>query len=95
MITNQSDVSRYAKEPRQAGWPQGFTIFVTKSVMASMSIVATASLQSRYGGVAQWNVWDQLDLILEENWDAKTRFGWSVFILLSPFAACTLIFWKL
>ncbi|KJA21874.1 hypothetical protein HYPSUDRAFT_139808 [Hypholoma sublateritium FD-334 SS-4] len=75
MITNQSDVSRYAKEPKQAGWPQGFTIFVTKSIVASLSIVATASLQSRYGGVAQWNVWDQLNLILEENWNAKTRFG--------------------
>ncbi len=78
MITNQSDVSRYAKEPRQAGWPQGFTIFVTKSIMACLSIVATASLQSRYGGIAQWNIWDQLSLILEENWNAKTRFGWSV-----------------
>lgn len=78
MITNQSDVSRYARDPKQAGWPQGFTIFVTRTIMSFLSIVATASLQSRYGGAPQWNIWDQLGLLLEENWDAKTRFGWFV-----------------
>ncbi|KAF8972564.1 permease for cytosine/purines, uracil, thiamine, allantoin-domain-containing protein [Flammula alnicola] len=81
MITNQSDVSRYAKNPKQAGWPQGFTIFTTKSTMAFLSIVSTASLQSRYGGVAKWNIWDQLDLLLTEDWSAKTRFGCFVIAL--------------
>ncbi|KAH9487256.1 Allantoin permease [Psilocybe cubensis] len=75
MITNQSDVSRYAKAPRHAGWPQGVTIFVSKSVFAFFSIIAAASLQSRYGGEAKWGIWQQLQLLLEENWDGKTRFG--------------------
>lgn len=81
MITNQSDVSRYARTPKQAGWPQGFAIFTTKTIMAFMSIVATSSLQSRYGGIPLWNIWDQLHLLLDENWDAKTRVGWCVFQL--------------
>ncbi|KDR68705.1 hypothetical protein GALMADRAFT_1024794 [Galerina marginata CBS 339.88] len=75
MITNQSDVSRYAKTPEQAGWPQGMTIFVTKTVIAFFSIISAASLQSRYGGIAKWNIWDQLDLLLNENWSAATRCG--------------------
>ncbi|PPQ68480.1 hypothetical protein CVT25_008406 [Psilocybe cyanescens] len=75
MITNQSDVSRYAKAPRHAGWPQGLTIFVSKSLFAFFSIIAAASLQSRYGGEARWGIWQQLQLLLEENWDGKTRFG--------------------
>lgn len=75
MITNQSDVSRYAKRPKDAGWPQGFTIFTTKTFMAFLSIISAASLQSSYGGQAQWNIWDQLSQLMEENWDAKTRFG--------------------
>ncbi|KAF4623810.1 hypothetical protein D9613_001476 [Agrocybe pediades] len=75
MITNQSDVSRYAKTPKDAGWPQGFTIFVTKVTMAFFSIIAAASLQSRYGGEAKWNIWDQLALLLEQNWNAATRCG--------------------
>jgi NCS1 family nucleobase:cation symporter-1 len=75
MITNQSDVSRYAKRPKDAGWPQGFTIFTTKTFMAFLSIISAASLQSRYGGQAQWNIWDQLSQLMEENWNAKTRFG--------------------
>ncbi|KAF8174760.1 permease for cytosine/purines, uracil, thiamine, allantoin-domain-containing protein [Pholiota molesta] len=81
MITNQSDVSRYARTPKQAGWPQGFAIFTTKTMMAFLSIVATASLQSRYGGIPLWNIWDQLHLLLDENWDAKTRVGCFVIAL--------------
>ncbi|KAF9477400.1 hypothetical protein BDN70DRAFT_779113, partial [Pholiota conissans] len=81
MITNQSDVSRYARTPTDAGWVQGFTMITTKIIVAFLSIVATASLQSRYGGILLWNIWEQLHLILDENWDAKTRFGWHVLLV--------------
>lgn len=78
--SNVSDITRYARRPSAAGWPQGAAFFATKVVSVFLGIIATSFLTFRYDLPAPlWNLWDQLDLLLDQNWNGATRFG--VFIL--------------
>lgn len=40
-VSNVSDITRYARTPRAAGWPQGVAFFVTKVVSVFLGIIAT------------------------------------------------------
>lgn len=74
MLVNQPDLARYCKKPRDAGWLQGISVFVSKVLIFSLGLMATSSMQGAYGK-AYWNMWDLNDAILDHNWNATARFG--------------------
>ncbi|PSN69372.1 NCS1 nucleoside transporter [Corynespora cassiicola Philippines] len=74
MIVNQPDLARYCKKPRDAGWIQGASVFVSKVLIFFLGLATTSSMQGRYGE-AYWNMWDLNEAILDNNWNATARFG--------------------
>ncbi|KAF7289918.1 hypothetical protein MIND_01366700 [Mycena indigotica] len=74
MILNQPDIARYARKPYDAGWPQGVSMLVIKTMIFFMSISTACSLQVLYGK-AYWNMWDQLNAVLDANWNTTARVG--------------------
>ncbi|KAL4915376.1 permease for cytosine/purines, uracil, thiamine, allantoin-domain-containing protein [Aspergillus aurantiobrunneus] len=63
MLVNQVDLVRYCKKPRDAGWPQGVTVFVSKVVVFFLGLASTASIQGA------WRVAYYLD----HYWTAASR----------------------
>lgn len=49
MLVNQPDLARYCKKPRDAGWPQGAAVFVSKVVVFFLGLASTASIQEAWG----------------------------------------------
>ncbi|KAF7323953.1 hypothetical protein MKEN_00616800 [Mycena kentingensis (nom. inval.)] len=74
MILNQPGIARYARKPSDAGWPQGCSMLVVKTLIFFLAISTACALKVLYG-VAYWNMWDQLHAILDANWTAKARTG--------------------
>jgi len=74
MLVNQPDLARYCKKPRDAGWLQGVSVFVSKVLIFSLGLMATTSMQGEYGE-AYWNMWDLNEAILDHNWTPAARFG--------------------
>ncbi|KAK0445470.1 permease for cytosine/purines, uracil, thiamine, allantoin-domain-containing protein [Armillaria borealis] len=59
MLISQPDLTRYARAPFDASYPQAIAAFLVKVLI--------------YFGEPTWNMWDQLDLILDHNWNASAR----------------------
>ncbi|KAJ6484366.1 allantoin transport [Mycena vitilis] len=74
MILNQPDIARYARKPSDAGWPQGVSMLVIKTLLFFFSISTACATRVLYGQ-AYWNMWDQLDAVLDANWNATARAG--------------------
>ena len=74
MLINQPDLARYCKKPRDAGYLQGISVFVSKVLIFFLGLAATSSMQGEYGK-AYWNMWDLLDAILDHNWNGTARFA--------------------
>ncbi|KAJ7487789.1 allantoin transport [Mycena latifolia] len=74
MILNQPDIARYARKPSDAGWPQGVSMLIIKSLFFLFSI-STACATRVLFGEAYWNMWDQLNAVLDHNWNATARTG--------------------
>ncbi|KAL4875889.1 permease for cytosine/purines, uracil, thiamine, allantoin-domain-containing protein [Aspergillus karnatakaensis] len=72
MLVNQPDLARYCKHPRDAGWPQGAAVFVSKVVVFFLGLASTASIQGAWG-TAYWNIWDLLEAILDHYWTPAAR----------------------
>ncbi|KAL3458411.1 permease for cytosine/purines, uracil, thiamine, allantoin-domain-containing protein [Aspergillus heterothallicus] len=72
MLVNQPDLARYCKNPRDAGWPQGAAVFVSKVVVFFLGLASTASIQGKWG-TAYWNIWDLLEAILDHYWTPAAR----------------------
>lgn len=87
MLVNQPDLARYAKNPRDAGWPQGACVFLVNILVFFLSLASTTSLQQVWG-TAYWNLWDLLDAILDHYWTAGARAG--VFFVGASFLLATL-----
>ncbi|PBK77713.1 NCS1 nucleoside transporter [Armillaria solidipes] len=73
MLISQPDLTRYARAPFDASYPQAIAAFLVKVLIYFLSIGTTAAIQVLYGGEPTWNMWDQLDLILDHNWNASAR----------------------
>ncbi|KAJ3848545.1 NCS1 family nucleobase:cation symporter-1 [Lentinula lateritia] len=73
MIVSQPDITRYARSPIDASYPQAFANMLVKMLIYFLAICTAASLQVIYGGAPTWNLWDQLNLILNHNWNAGAR----------------------
>ncbi|KAF2446455.1 NCS1 nucleoside transporter [Karstenula rhodostoma CBS 690.94] len=74
MIVNQPDLARYCKKPRDAGYLQGVSVFISKVLILALGLLATSSMEGVYG-VAYWNMWDLNDAILDHNWTPAARCG--------------------
>ncbi|CAK5272608.1 unnamed protein product [Mycena citricolor] len=74
MILNQPDIARYARRPRDAGWPQGLSMLVIKTLIFFLAMSTACALEVLYGK-AYWNMWDQLNAVLDAHWTAKSRTG--------------------
>ncbi|KAJ7432904.1 allantoin transport [Mycena galericulata] len=74
MILNQPDIARYARKPNDAGWPQGISMLVIKTLYFFFSISTACAIRVLYGQ-AYWNMWDQLNAVLDTNWNATARTG--------------------
>ncbi|KAJ7895693.1 NCS1 nucleoside transporter [Mycena leptocephala] len=74
MILNQPDIARYAKKPSDAGWPQGVSMVIIKTLIFFFSISTACATRVLYGQ-AYWNMWDQLNAVLDANWNATARTG--------------------
>ncbi|KAL4792647.1 permease for cytosine/purines, uracil, thiamine, allantoin-domain-containing protein, partial [Aspergillus venezuelensis] len=72
MLVNQPDLARYCKAPRDAGWPQGAAVFVSKVIVFFLGLASTASIQGAWG-TAYWNIWDLLEAILDHYWTPASR----------------------
>ncbi|CBF87409.1 nucleobase cation symporter-1 family protein [Aspergillus nidulans FGSC A4] len=72
MLVNQPDLARYCRKPRDAGWPQGAAVFVSKVVVFFLGLASTASIQGKWG-TAYWNIWDLLSAILDHAWTPGSR----------------------
>jgi NCS1 family nucleobase:cation symporter-1 len=83
-VALQSDITRYARSSKEVGWQQGVGFWVTKVISIFLAIFSASFLYSRFGGTVIWNVWDQLDLILTEQWGPASRAG--VFFIALGFA---------
>ncbi|KAJ7857292.1 NCS1 family nucleobase:cation symporter-1 [Mycena olivaceomarginata] len=73
MILNHI-LQRYARKPSDAGWPQGVSMLVIKTMIFFFSISTACATRVLYGQ-AFWNMWDQLDAVLDANWNATARTG--------------------
>ncbi|KAK0210378.1 permease for cytosine/purines, uracil, thiamine, allantoin-domain-containing protein [Desarmillaria ectypa] len=73
MLISQPDLTRYARAPFDASYPQAIAAFLVKVLIYFLSIGTTSAIQVLYGGEPTWNLWDQLDLILDHNWNASAR----------------------
>ncbi|KAG7452866.1 uncharacterized protein BT62DRAFT_925405 [Guyanagaster necrorhizus] len=73
MLISQPDLTRYARAPFDASYPQVIAAFLVKVLIFFLSIGTTSAIQILYGGSSTWNLWDQLDLILDHNWNASAR----------------------
>ncbi|KDQ57991.1 hypothetical protein JAAARDRAFT_57789 [Jaapia argillacea MUCL 33604] len=89
MMLNQPDLARYATKPGEAGVYQGWAMFICKILVSFMSVATTSALKVAYGGAATWNLWDQLSLILDHNWNPLARF--SVFLVATIFSFATIL----
>ncbi|KAJ5058740.1 amidase signature domain-containing protein [Bipolaris maydis] len=72
MLVNQPDLARYCKKPRDAGYLQGVSVFVSAIIVFFLGMASTTSMQSVYG-VAYWNIWDLFDAILDHHFGAGAR----------------------
>ncbi|KAL4746366.1 hypothetical protein BDW72DRAFT_210510 [Aspergillus terricola var. indicus] len=72
MLVNQPDLARYCRKPRDAGWPQGAAVLVSKVVVFFLGLASTASIQGKWG-TAYWNIWDLLSAILDHEWTPGSR----------------------
>ncbi|KZT30310.1 hypothetical protein NEOLEDRAFT_324323 [Neolentinus lepideus HHB14362 ss-1] len=89
MMINQPDLARYSRRPEEAGSWQGYAMFICKNLISFMSIATTSALKVLYGGDPAWNLWDQLDMILNHNWTPLARFA--VFLVAMSFAFATIL----
>ncbi|KAJ7096695.1 permease for cytosine/purines, uracil, thiamine, allantoin-domain-containing protein [Mycena belliarum] len=74
MILNQPDIARYARKPSDAGWPQGASMLIIKTSIFFFSISTACATRVLYGEPF-WNMWDQLNAVLDHNWNATARTG--------------------
>lgn len=74
MLVNQPDIARYCRKPRDAGLLQGVSLFASTVVVFFLGIASTSSIQAEWG-VAYWNIWDLLDVILDHHWNSGARAG--------------------
>lgn len=72
LIVTQPDLSRYCRKVSDAGWLQGFCVFISKCLVFFLGLVATASIQGVWGK-AYWAIWDLLDAILDHYWTSGAR----------------------
>ncbi|KAJ7243202.1 permease for cytosine/purines, uracil, thiamine, allantoin-domain-containing protein [Mycena haematopus] len=68
------DIARYARKPSDAGWPQGVSMLIIKTFIFFFSISTACATRVLYGQ-AFWNMWDQLNAVLDTNWNATARTG--------------------
>ncbi|KAE9409732.1 NCS1 nucleoside transporter [Gymnopus androsaceus JB14] len=87
LIVSQPDITRYARSPFDASYPQAFANLFVKVLVYFLAICTAASLQVLYGGTPTWNLWDQLNLILDHNWNAGSRT--LCFLMALAFSAAT------
>ncbi|KFA50073.1 hypothetical protein S40293_08597 [Stachybotrys chartarum IBT 40293] len=78
MLVNQPDLARYCQKPRDAGLPQGVTVFLSGILVFFLGLASTTSIQAVWG-VAYWNIWDLLDAFLDHYWTPGARAA--IFIL--------------
>jgi hypothetical protein len=72
--SQQPDLTRYTKRPKDAGWRQASSIFASKTLIFFFGIGATAAVQGKFGE-AYWNQWDLLNAILDRFWGPAARAG--------------------
>ena len=74
MLVNQPDLARYCKDPRDAGFLQGVSLFVSSVLVFFLGLASTASLQAVWG-TAYWNPYALLQGILTHSYTAGARAG--------------------
>ncbi|KAF4343145.1 uracil permease [Fusarium beomiforme] len=74
LLVNQPDLTRYTRRPKDAGWRQASSIFLSKTLIFFFGIGATAAVQGKFGH-AYWNQWDLLNAILDRFWGPAARAG--------------------
>ncbi|KAL2208362.1 NCS1 family nucleobase:cation symporter-1 [Sarocladium strictum] len=74
LLVNQPDLTRYTRRPKDAGWRQSSSIFLSKTLIFFFGIGATAAVQGKFGN-AYWNQWDLLNAILDRFWGPAARAG--------------------
>ncbi|KAF2400568.1 allantoin transporter [Trichodelitschia bisporula] len=74
LLVNQPDFTRYTRSPRDAGWPQVASIFISKTVIFFLGCGATAAVTPKFGE-SYWNQWDLLSAILDRFWNPAARAG--------------------
>ncbi|EWG47715.1 hypothetical protein FVEG_07764 [Fusarium verticillioides 7600] len=74
LLVNQPDLTRYTRRPKDAGWRQSSSIFLSKTLIFFFGIGATAAVQGKFGH-AYWNQWDLLNAILDRFWGPAARAG--------------------
>ncbi|KAF5721574.1 NCS1 nucleoside transporter, partial [Fusarium mundagurra] len=74
LLVNQPELTRYTRRPKDAGWRQLSSIFLSKMLIFFFGIGATAAVQGRFGH-AYWNQWDLLNAILDRFWSPAARAG--------------------
>ncbi|KAF5639361.1 NCS1 nucleoside transporter [Fusarium sp. NRRL 52700] len=74
LLVNQPDLTRYTRRPKDAGWRQASSIFLSKTLIFFFGIGATAAVQGKFGH-AYWNQWDLLNAILDRFWSPAARTG--------------------
>ncbi|KAF4416061.1 NCS1 nucleoside transporter [Fusarium acutatum] len=74
LLVNQPDLTRYTRRPKDAGWRQSSSIFLSKTLIFFFGIGATAAVQGKFGH-AYWNQWDLLNAILDRFWSPAARAG--------------------
>ena len=88
LIVNDPDFARFARKPRDALWPQLFTIPIGFAVTSFIGIIVSSSSAVIFGGKPIWNPLDLLESFLNENNGSGQRFG--VFIIAAAFTLAQL-----
>lgn len=88
LILNDPDFARFAKKPRDALWPQLFTIPVGFALTSFIGLIVSSSSKVIYG-TAIWNPLDLLSqFLLDDGATSAERFG--VFVIAAGFVLAQL-----
>ncbi|KAL2016324.1 hypothetical protein VTK56DRAFT_3865 [Thermocarpiscus australiensis] len=87
LVVNNPDFSRFAVKPRDALWPQLFTIAIGFSLTSFIGIIVASSSTVIYGGDPIWNPLTLLERFIDDGGSAE-RFG--VFVIATAFSLAQL-----
>ncbi|ODQ50371.1 hypothetical protein SAICODRAFT_37181 [Saitoella complicata NRRL Y-17804] len=86
-LVNQPDLSRYARNPREALMGQLIGYPLSNIIVGFLGLCVASASANIYGAV-YWNVWDLMSKMLDESYTSGTRAG--VFFVAFSFAFASL-----